>query len=121
MEEMFSRSKVVRFLSWKGKWIGTYCDAEIELSADGTTRLTEYGYGVDSYDGSYSIDDDDSELTLSLKGYSAGWPTMRVYRNNSLLLLASADRSVGFVCGQRSGGYLPAGAGSLWPFRQIDE
>jgi len=61
----------------------------------------------------YSINND-SELMLSLKGYSANWPTMRVYQDHSMLLLAPADGIIG-------GAKMPHGAGSFWPFRQIAE
>ena len=118
LKAALSGSSAITFLSSNGRWIGTDCDTEIKLMADGTAHLTEYGYGVDSYDGTYSINKD-SELTLSFKGYAAGWPAMRVYRDDSMLLLAPAHGSPRFIHGQRAAAYLPPGAGSFWPFRQI--
>jgi hypothetical protein len=107
IQESFARSNAIRFLSWNGRWIGTDLDTEIKLMSDGTVELTEYGVGVDTYAGTYSINEN-SELSLSLVGYATGWPTMRVYRDHSALLLAPADAS-GRV----------TRIGSRWPFRQV--
>lgn len=106
--ERFAGSNTITFLSWNGQWIGTDIDTEIRLMADGTVQLTEYGDAVDTYDGTYSIVND-FELMLSLKGYGAAWPTMRVHRDRSALLLARAD---GSIHATRNG--------SHWPFRQTD-
>ena len=106
IREALSGPTAITFLSWNGEWIGTDVDTEINLMADGTVRLTEYGIGMDSYDGTYSINEN-SELLLSLAGYEGNWPAMRVYRDQSVLLLAPADTSNATRIGSR------------WPFRQI--
>ncbi len=106
IREALSGPTTITFLSWNGEWRGTDVDTEIKLMADGTVRLTEYGYSMHSFDGTYSINQN-SELSLSLDGYNDDWPAMRVYRDKSMLLLAPADMSS------------VTRVGSRWPFRQI--
>lgn len=116
LDESFSDSNVIRFLSWNGQWIGTDCDTEIQLAADGTAVLIEYQDAIDRYDGTYSISED-AELTLSLVGYRAEWPTMRVYRDNSVLLLIPAPASPGNGVEWHG----PAVVSGFWPFCQLPE
>src|SRR5205814_722377 len=101
-----------------GRWIGTDCDADIELRPGKAAVLVEYGVGVESYNGTYSITDA-GELTLSLRGYGDPWPAMQVYRDKADLLLVPTDASTGFIFGHRGGATILGGQGSFWPFRQV--
>jgi hypothetical protein len=97
------------------------CDTDIELRPDGHAVLTEYGYAVRKYHGTYSTaaGNGTSELTLALNGYRGTWPTMSVYVDESEILLIPAKGPTGFVFGNRGGATVPGDAGSFWPFRQI--
>lgn len=122
LDTAFTESEAIRFLSWNGVWIGTDCDTEIELRGDGSVVLTEYGYGVDQYDGTYTVtanSDGESEISLTLKEYQGSWPSMAVYTDQSELLLIPTEGEAGFVFGNRAGATVPSDAGSYWPFRQI--
>lgn len=123
LDAAFTDSKRVLLRSWDGRWIGMDCDTDIELHADGKAVLTEYGYAVTKYDGTYSIttapEGTPSELTLSLKDYRGTWPVMAVYTDQSKLLLIPTEGSAEFVFGNRAGATVPGDAGSFWPFRQI--
>lgn len=116
LEDEFSDSNVIRFLSWNGQWIGTDCDTEIQLAADATVLLTEYRDAIDRYNGTYAISES-GELTLSLKGYPAGWPTMRVYRDGTMLLLVPTAGSTGVGLGWSE----PTFPARFWLFRQLSE
>jgi len=119
----FADSGGILFRSWDGRWIGMDSDSDIELHADGNAVLTEYGFAVSKFDGTYSItvaaDGTASDLRLSLKDYRGTWPVMAVYSDQSKLLLIPTDGSAGFVFGNRAGATVPDDAGSFWPFRQI--
>jgi len=123
LDAAFADSGGILFRSWDGRWIGMDSDTDIELHADGNVVLTEYGYAVSKYDGTYSItvaaDGTASDLRLSLKDYRGTWPVMAVYSDHSKLLLIPTDGSVGFVFGNRAGATVPDDSGSFWPFRQI--
>lgn len=114
----------ISFRSWNGEWIGTDCDTEIELHSDGKTVLREYGYAINTYEGTYSVSTDTeekpSELTFELNGHQGDWPNLILYRDQSKLLLMPTTDSTEFVFGNRSGAMVPGGAGSFWPFRRID-
>jgi len=116
--EAFSTEDPILFFSWDGRWIGMDCDTDIRLHGDGTATLTEYGYAVRKYEGTYSTDAG-PEVSLSLEDYRGVWPTMNVYSQNSTLLLVPSDGSTDFVFGNRSGGTVSGGAGSFWPMRQV--
>lgn len=125
IEDTRSESDYVFFRSWNGRWIGTDCDTEIELHPNGIAVLIEYGYAVNKYDGTYSVnelsnnDNNESELCLTFPEYEGEWPPMAVYREGSDLLLIPTDSSLGFAFGNRSGATIPGGSGSFWPFRQV--
>lgn len=123
LDAAFTDSQQILLQSWNGRWIGTDCDTNIELHADGNVVLTEYGYAISEYNGTYSIttaaDGTASELTISLKDYPGTWPVMAVYTDLSELLLMPTEGSAEFLFGNRGGATVPGGAGSFWPFRQI--
>jgi hypothetical protein len=118
LTEAFATEDPILFFSWDGRWIGMDCDTDIRLHGDGTATLTEYGYAVRKYAGTYSTDAG-PELSLSLEDYPRAWPVMNVYSENSKLLLVPSDGSTDFVFGNRSGATVPGGAGSFWPMRQV--
>jgi hypothetical protein len=117
LDQEFEVARSLCFRSFNGRWIGTDCDSEIELRADGSATLTEYGYTVEAYAGSYRINPQ-SELVLNLKTYRGSWPAMALYRDHAGLLLAPASGPGGFVMGNRAGATV-MGGGSFWPFRLI--
>ena len=117
LDTAFSAVDSVKFRSWNGEFIGMDCDTEIELKADGTAVLTEYGLTIQTYEGTYSIADR-TKLSLVLRNYE-GWPTMYVISTDSTLLLVSADNSDQFVFGNRAAATVPGDAGTFWPFRQL--
>lgn len=123
LDAAFTDSQLILFQSWNGKWIGMDCDTNIELNVDGGVMLTEYGYAISEYNGTYSIttaaDSTRSVLTIALEDYFGTWPAMAVYTDQSKLLLMPIDSSGGFIMGNRGGAYIPGDAGSFWPFRQI--
>ena len=123
LDATFSDSEKILLQSWNGRWIGTDCDTNVELHADGNVELTEYRYGISNYVGTYSIttavDGTASELTMSLDGYLGTWPAMAVYTDRSEILLMPSEGSTEFTVGNRAGATVPEGAGSFWPFRQI--
>ena len=119
LDTRFADAESIAFRSWNGKWIGMDCDTDVTLNADGTAVVTEYGYAVREYSGTYSVANS-TELSLVLRDYDS-WPTMYVIPEDSDLLLMPTDSSGGFVMGNRAGATLPGGAGSFWPFRQLSE
>jgi hypothetical protein len=118
LDRAYGESDSVPFRSWNGKWIGTDCDTEIVLHRDGRVSLTEFGYGVDDYEGRFTIESD-ATITLDLKDYGSDWPRMSLYKDESSLLLIPADGKAGFLFGDRAGATVPNDAGTFWPMRQL--
>jgi len=119
LDTRFSNAESITFRSWNGKWIGMDCDTDVTLNADGTAVLTEYGYAVREYTGTYSIANS-TELSLVMRDYDS-WPTMYFIPEESDLLLVPTENSGEFVMGNRAGATVPGGGGSFWPFRQLPE
>lgn len=118
LDGKLATSKSILFRSWNGVWIGTDCDTEIKLLPGGAAILTEFGDGVDAYNGTCSVGPA-SQLTLTLKNYVGTWPAMLVYQDGADLLLMPAGGPTGFVFGNRGGATVRGNAGSFWPFRQV--
>lgn len=108
-----SRSEVVRylaqprpvgFLSYNGRWQGTDTDKEILLAKDGQTEVTDYGFAMDIYKGTYSVDAAGA-IHVSLRHYPGRWPTMYLYtdRRSAILLPDAQSREAAYNC---------------WPFRR---
>ena len=104
LDTAFSGTDSITFRSWNGKWIGTDCDTDVELKADGTAVLTEYSVAIYKYHGTYSISDL-TKVSLKLRDYTSPYlPTMYLITDDSALLLVPADNSNHAAC---------------WPLRQL--
>lgn len=106
----------VGFLSWNGKWIGMDGDTRLQFRPSGFATMTEYGYGVQEYVGTYQIDAN-NVVTLMLPDFKPGWPTMVLEKDATSLLLRPKDGDTRFIMGTRGGAVTNAADGSYWPFR----
>lgn len=112
LDAAFMNSDRLVFLSWNGHYHGTDMDADIELRANGVVVVTEAGYALAVFDGSYSIttanDGMPSQLVISLNDYDGAWPEMALYTDQSSLLLLPVEDSTGITFPE------------FWRFRQIE-
>lgn len=123
LSDAFDEASLIRFRSWNGIWQGTDCDTDIELLPNRGLVLTEYGYAVRKYAGTYRIVPTDDGLTVlefSFESdYHGSWPPLAVYAGASNLLLRPVAGSHDVVFGNRAGATLTSNPGLFWPFRQI--
>jgi hypothetical protein len=109
----------VAFLSWNGKWIGMDGDTDITFLPAGAVEMTEYGYSVRNYKGTYQLDGD-GVISIQLDEFKSGWPPMVLEKDAKSLLLRPKDSDQGFVMGNRGGATVRAEDGSYWPFRVVE-
>ena len=91
------------FLSYNGHWQGTDIDKQITFKKDNRAEVTHFGFGVDTYQGTYTVEESGA-IHLSLRKAPEPWPIMYLYVDEQGPLL------------------LPEGmprAGAHWPLRRI--
>jgi hypothetical protein len=118
--DLLTKQGGVAFLSWNGKLIGMDGDTNVTFLPRGAIQMTEYGYTVKSYEGTYQLDAD-GVMSLQLKGFKGGWPVMVLERDEKSLILRPKDPKQGFVMGGRGGSTIRGEDGSYWPFRLIEQ
>ncbi len=125
----FSRTEVIAritsnpngitFVSRDGRMYGMDSDARITLKAESQTEVTEFGYAIQTYNGTYAVDEQGA-IRVSLRHYPAKWPTMYIYSNKKTAWLFPADRDPSFRMGGRAGAVETSRMKPYWPFRQIN-
>jgi hypothetical protein len=118
LNELITKNGLVTFRAWNGKRVGMDADTEITFLPEQRVHMTEYGYGVYSYEGSYRIDAN-GEVTSKFEGFGHEWPVMLLQQDSTSLLLRPKDPKTGFVMGNRGGAVIQGGRGTYWPFRPI--
>jgi hypothetical protein len=119
IEHFSSRRSGAKFVSRDGRWYGMDSDAHIILKSKGRVEVTEFGYGVDSYDGTYSVDRTGA-IQVGLRNYRASWPSMFLYKDRRGFILVPTDRDQSFRMGSRAGAVSGSGMAPYWPFRQTN-
>lgn len=114
-----ARPSPAEFLSWNGHWKGTDCDAGIFLAKHGKIKVIEYGYSLETYQGTYTVDPAGT-INVSLKHYPDKWPSMYLTNEKHGALLYPKDQNPAFILGGRAGAAVTAGNDSYWPFRQTE-
>ncbi len=118
IEQQLSSKEVIVFKAWDGTNVGPDSGADISIHRNGKVTLTELGFVLKLYKGTYVIQNS-SEIVLSLAGYGE-WPIMLLAMDKGSLILIRKDGKTDFQFGHRGGAYLPDGENKYWPFRQID-
>ena len=93
-------------------------DTEITFFPGDVVFLTEYGYAVIRYKGTYTIDPS-GQIKMQLKKYRHEWPVMVLERDDVSLRLRPFRRGAGFIMGNRGGATTMGGQGHFWPFRPL--
>jgi hypothetical protein len=118
LNDRIAKDGLLTFRSWSGKLLRTDSDTEITFLPEQRVHMTEYGFVVNSYDGSYRIDAS-GEVTAKFEDFRHEWPVMLLQKDSTSLLLRPKDPKVGFVMGNRGGATVLGDQGSYWPFRPI--
>lgn len=117
LESRIARAGSVTFRSWEGKLIGMDSDTEITFFPNQTAHMTEYGYVVTSYMGTYHINPK-GEVMAKFDDFNHEWPIM-LLQKDSISLLLRPKKGQDFVMGNRGGATIPSDKGSYWPFRPV--
>lgn len=117
LESRIARDGSVTFRSWEGRKIGMDSDTEITFLSNQTAHMTEYGFVVTTYKGTYRINPK-GEVTGKFDAFKPEWPIM-LLRKDSISLLLRPKNGKDFVMGNRGGATIPGGKGSYWPFRPV--
>ena len=105
------------FVSRNGHMYGMDSDANITLSKNNQVEATEFGYTVQTYTGTYSVDASGT-IHVLLRHYPAKWPSMYLYKDRRGAVLYPTDQNPSFRMGGRAGAVEMPGMSSYWPFRQ---
>src|SRR5262245_18763210 len=96
---------------------GMDSDAKITLSSNKQVEVTEYGYAVQTYKGTYSVDGAGA-IRVELRDYRAKWPTMYLYTSPKGAYLFPTDKDPAFRVGARAGAVETGSMPPYWPFRK---
>jgi hypothetical protein len=118
IERLVSERTYLLFRSRSGRRYGMDSDSDIVLRTNHYAALTEYGYGVMRYIGSFRVDPE-GNLLLSLADYRRPWPAMRLVTRNNEFYLQTASGRTGFIMGDRAGAFTDASMAPFWPFKLI--
>jgi hypothetical protein len=118
MEELIARRGKVRFLSFGGRWIGMDGDSEIVIFAGRKVEMTEFGVGVQTYQGTYTIAD--GTLVAHFPTYPGQWPKMVIARDPTSFLLDSAAHHRGIPMGGRGGFTVTPDQPTFFPMRSVE-
>ena len=118
LKDLIAKKGSITFRSWSGKLLETDSDTDITFLSDQRVRVIEYGYVVNSYEGSYVIEKN-GEVTVKIKGFGHEWPVMLLKQDSTSFLLRPKDPKIDFVMGNRGGATIPDDQGTYWPFRPI--
>ena len=118
LDAAIDKNGVITFRSWNGKWIGMDADTHLTFLPGRRVHMTEFGYAVNAYDGTYTINDR-AVVTASFDKFKHGWPVMILKRDSKSLLLVPQDSRNTFVMGNRRGATFRGDQGTYWPFRPI--
>lgn len=91
------------FLSYNGRWQGTDIDKRIIFKKGNCAEVTHFGYGVDTYKGTYSVDETGA-IHISLFHSREKWPSMYLYLDKQGAFLLPIEAS---------------NMADLWPLRQL--
>lgn len=105
LRHISAHSAGASFLSHNGQWQGTDCDRRITFTKDGGVKVTNYGYGVDHYQGTWQADATGA-IRVSLRGYHAPWPVTYLYTGRRGAFLLASGRSAD---------------SAYWPYRETKE
>jgi len=112
-----AQSAGATFVSRNGRMYGMDSDAKITLNSNKQVEITEYGYAVQTYKGTYSVDATGA-IHVKLRDYRAKWPAMYLYNSPKGTLLFPADKDPAFRVGARAGAVETGGMAPHWPFRK---
>jgi hypothetical protein len=105
----------VTFRSSSGKLIGMDGDSDLTFLPAGQMHMTEYGFAVTEYRGTYSISTD-GIVTARFPTFGDKWPDMALNRDATSLFLMPVNQKIGFIFGNRGGAVESSG---YWPFRPV--
>ncbi len=97
----FSKRSAVTVVSRNGVYEGTDDDLELILRADGTVRITEYGFGVTSTSGKYDVKDDGT-IIIKPNG-DPEWEPLRWTIEAEFLVIRPPSKEVFFAYARRAG------------------
>jgi hypothetical protein len=104
------------FVSHGGRMYGTDCDAQITFAGSKQVEITEFGYSVETYKGTFSVDAVGG-IHVTLQGYHAQWPSMYLYHETQGTFLFPTIQSRFFEVDRRAGTPTALPMASYWPFR----
>jgi hypothetical protein len=112
-----AQSAGAAFVSHNGRMYGTDCDAKITLERNKQVEVTEYGFAVQTYRGTCSVDATGA-IHLELRNYHAKWPAMYLYNSPNGTFLFPTDKDPEFRVNRRTGAVETSGTAPSWPFRK---
>jgi len=114
----------IAFRSWNGEWIGTDCDTELQFTAHGHVQMTEYGFGRDTYAGTYRIDDN-GKIHLTFfddlnPPFVGSFPELALGADPRSLLIRPDIKGTEYKEFNRNGETITECFSMYWPFRRVD-
>ncbi|MDI1250232.1 MAG: hypothetical protein PSV13_15325 [Lacunisphaera sp.] len=119
IDRLLASGKPVTFVSRSGKFYGMDSDTELEFEAGGKVRLTEFGYSVQEFLGTFAADED-GVISVQLKNRRSPWPAMVLQFSKGDYYLSTNTGAVGFVFGDRAASTETPEMKAFWPFRLVD-
>jgi hypothetical protein len=118
LKDLIAKEGSVTFRSWNGKLFGRDSDTDITFLPEHRVRMIEYGYVMNSYDGTYVLDTN-GEVRTKFDHFGHEWPVMILQQDSVSLLLRPKDPRTGFQMGHRIGATILEDQGTYWPFRPV--
>lgn len=115
IDERIAMHGSITFRSCDGRYIGMDGDSDLTFYAGGRAHMTEYGFAVNEYRGTYSVSAD-GIVTAVFPTFVDRWPPLELRRDATSLLLIPAKADSEFIMGNRGGAIVTSG---YWPFRPI--
>jgi hypothetical protein len=116
--DLMMKEGLLTFRSWNGKLFGKDSDTDITFLPEHRVRMIEYGYVMNSYEGTYLLHAN-GEVTTKFNGFGHEWPVMILQQDSVSLLLRPKDPTTGFQMGHRAGATILGDQGTYWPFRPV--
>lgn len=119
LENEVTENGYVTFRSFGGKWVGMDGDTELKFLPGRTVQMTEFGYSVAAYLGTYTVSQ--GCIIPTFPTYPGHWPIMKIGRDNGSLWLTVPDEQSGIPMGGRGGFTVTPEQPAYWPFRSISK
>ena len=111
-----SRRNVATFVSRGGRMYGMDSDAQITFVDSQRVEVTECGYSIETYKGSFFVDASGA-IHVTLRGYPAKWPRMYLYQDAKGAFLFPTGQNSSFRVGGHAGAVTSSTRAPYWPFR----